>query len=179
MKNVTFITGNPDKAKYLKQYLGYDVEHQKLDLDEIQSLDIHEVVKHKLRQAYSEIKKPVLVEDVSLEFSYLGKLPGTYIKSFTDELGFKKICTLLDGKDRGAIARCIFGYFDGTYEQYFEGHLNGQIAEKPAGTGGYGWDSIFIPEGYTVTRAELNEEDDKKTYLQIKLFAKLKAFLDS
>ena len=79
-------------------------------------------------------------------------------------------------KDRGAVARCVFGYFDGKEEKYFEGSMNGKIAEKPAGSGGYGWDPIFMPEGYNVTRAELSEEDDRATYLKIKPFEQIKNF---
>src|SRR3990167_11463237 len=142
MEDVVFITGNQNKADYLVKYLGHPVEHIKLGLDEIQSLDLHEIVKHKVRQAYEKIKRPVLVEDVSLEFTVLGKLPGTFIKWFEWELTLAGLCTLLDGKDRGATARCVFGFFDGKEEKYFEGGLSGTIAEKPAGTGGFGFDSI-------------------------------------
>lgn len=177
MEKVTFITGNQKKADYLAQYLGYPVEHIKIDLDEIQSLDLKEIIKHKVRQAYEKVQGPVIVEDVSLEFSALGRLPGTLIRWFIDEIGLEKICSLLDGKDRSATARCVFGYFDGKEEHYFEGSLEGTIPEKPSGNGGYGWDPIFIPEGYSVTRAELSHEDDQKTYLKIKPFEKLKEFL--
>ncbi|MEI7720084.1 MAG: non-canonical purine NTP pyrophosphatase [bacterium] len=175
--NPTFITGNQNKADYLSKYLGYPVEHTKLDLEEIQSLDLREVVQHKVLQAYAKVGKPVLVEDVSLEFKALGRLPGTFIRFFLEELSLEQICALVDGKDRSAVARCIFGYFDGKEEKYFESSMSGSVAEKPAGAGGYGWDPIFIPEGYSVTRAELSEEDDKITYLKIKPFEQLKTFL--
>lgn len=177
MKEVVFITGNQSKADYLSKYLGHPVEHQKIDLDEIQSLDLKEIVLHKMRQAYEKIQKPVLVEDVSLEFDALGRLPGAFIRWFLDELGYERVCRLLDGKSRSATARCMFGYFDGQNEHYFEGSLKGKIPENPRGTGGYGWDSIFIPEGYEVTRAEMNEEDDRVTYLKIKPLEEIKAFL--
>jgi len=177
MKEAVFITGNQKKADYLSKYLGHPVEHIKVDLDEIQSLDLKEVVRHKVLQAYEQVKKPVLVEDVALEFRALGRLPGTFIRWFIEELSFEQICTLLDGKDRSATARCVFGYYDGTEERYFEGSLNGSIPQKPAGGGGYGWDSIFIPEGYEKTRAELSEEDDRITYLKIKPFGQVKEFL--
>jgi len=177
MKNVVFITGNQRKADYLAELLGYPVDHVKVDLDEIQSLDLHEVVKHKMRQAYDQIKHPVLVEDVALEFSALGKLPGTFIKWFLEELNLEGLCRLVDGKDRTATARCVFGYFDGQTETFFEGSLKGSVSEQPAGNGGYGWDPVFIPEGYSVTRAELSAEDDQKTYLQIKPLGQVKDFL--
>jgi len=143
MSNVTFITGNQNKADYLAKYLGHPVDHVKLDLDEIQSLDLREIVEHKVRQAYARIKKPVLVEDVSLEFTALGRLPGPLIKWFLEELELDQICALLDGKDRSATGRCMFGYYDGTRLEFLEGVLPGRIADKPAGDNGFGWDKIF------------------------------------
>lgn len=179
MKKLTFITGNQNKADYLSKYLGFPVEHIKIDLDEIQSLDLSEIVEHKVKQAYEKVGGPVIVEDVSLEFGALGKLPGPFIRFFVDEVPFENICSMLDGKTRKATARCVFGYYDGQVLKLFEGKLGGEIANTPAGENGYGWDKIFIPDGYTVTRAELSEEDDRKTYLQIKPFAELKLFLEN
>ena len=60
---------------------------------------------------------------------------------------------------------------------FFEGSLKGVVSEHPQGINGYGWDKIFIPEGYSLTRAEMNENDDRITYLKIKPFDKLKIFL--
>jgi inosine triphosphate pyrophosphatase len=177
MKKITFITCNQNKADYLAKYLGFAVAHKKIDLDEIQSLNLKKIVEHKVRQAYEKIKKPVIVEDVSLEFAALGKLPGPFIRFFVDKIPPKVICSMINGKTRKATARCVFGYFDGKNLRLFEGRLEGRIAKKPAGKGGYGWDNIFIPEGYSVTRASLDEENDRKTYLKAKPFYRLKKFL--
>jgi inosine triphosphate pyrophosphatase len=177
MQEITFITGNQKKADYLAKYLGLPIKHVKLDLDEIQSMDLKEIVEHKVRQAYNEVYMPVIVEDVALEFAALNGLPGPFIRFFVEEVPFETICSMIDGKTRKATARCVFGYYDGKDLKLFEGKLDGEIPEKPAGEKGFGWDKFFIPEGYKVTRAELNEEDDRKTYLQIKPFAQLKEFL--
>lgn len=177
MKEVVFITGNQKKADYFAELIGFPIEHVKVDLDEIQSFNLHEIVAHKLRQAFDEVHRPVLVEDVSLEFSALGRLPGTFIKWFQEELSHEELCRLLDGRDRSAVARCVFGYYDGEKEVYFEGHLNGTVPEKPAGSEGYGWDPIFIPDGYDVTRAEFSPEDDRNTYQIIKPIAQIRDFL--
>ena len=75
MQSITFITGNQKKADYLAKYLGFPIEHEKINLDELQSLDLREIVEHKVKQAYTKVGKPVIVEDVSLEFLALGKLP--------------------------------------------------------------------------------------------------------
>ena len=176
-KDAVFITGNEKKAEYLSRYLGHPVEHIKVELEEIQSLDLKEVIRHKVLEAYARVGRPVLVEDVSLEFVALGRLPGTFIRWFQEELSSEELCKLLDGKNRAAVARCMFGYYDGREEHYFEGELKGRIPEKPSGTAGFGWDPIFIPEGYDVTRAELDEEGDRLTYLTLKPFAHIKAFL--
>ena len=179
MKKIIFVTGNQNKADYLSKYLGYQVEHKKIDLDEIQSTDLKEIVTHKVKQAFEKIKQPVIVEDVSLEFEALWGLPGPFIKFFVEKNSFETICSMIsENKTRKATAKCVFGYFDWKKLELFESSLNGEIAKTPAGENGFGWDKIFIPEWYNVTRASLNEEDNKKTYLQIKPFEKLKKFLE-
>jgi non-canonical purine NTP pyrophosphatase (RdgB/HAM1 family) len=179
MPQITFITSNQSKADYLSKYLGFNVGHQKVELDEIQSLDLKAVVEHKVKQAYEIVNGPVIVEDVSLEFEALGRLPGTFIKFYVDEVPFETICRTLDGLSRKAKARCVFGYYDGKDLEFFEGGLDGTIAENPSGDNGYGWDKIFIPNGYNVTRASLDEKNDELTYTKIKPFGKLKAYLES
>jgi inosine triphosphate pyrophosphatase len=177
-----FITGNQNKADYLAASLGFALEHKKIDLDEIQSADPREVVEHKVKQAYEIIKQPVLVEDTSLGFTALGGLPGPFVKFFVEaENGLEKMCRMLDGfGDRGALASATYGYYDGATVRFFTGQLGGTIADHQKGDGGYGWDKIFAPEGYGgLTRAELNAEDDLKTYNMIRDFDGLKTFLHS
>lgn len=177
--NVTLITGNKGKAEYFGKFMGMEIEHMNLDLDEIQSLELKEIVKHKVMQAYKIAKKPVIVEDVGLEFKALGKLPGPFIKFFLKELKMQQLCDLVDGKSREATARCVVGYCDGDNIEMFEGELHGTIAKTPKGENGYGWDKIFIPDGYEITRAEMNEKDDMETYLKVKRLDLLKEFLNS
>ncbi|MCL2228637.1 MAG: non-canonical purine NTP pyrophosphatase [Firmicutes bacterium] len=178
MKEITFITGNQGKAKYATKLLGVPVVHQKVDLPEIQSLDLKEIVEKKLLSAYEIIKKPVIVEDVSLEFEELGKLPGPFIRFFVDEMPLGNICKLVR-KNRSATARCIIGFTNGKEIKFFEGHINGKIAKKPLGTNGFGWDKIFIPDGFGgKTSAELCDEEYGKVTLIIKRFDLLKNVLD-
>lgn len=179
MKQVTFITGNQSKADYLAKYLGVDVPHHKLDLDELQSLELSVIVEHKVKQAYEILKTPVIVEDVSLEFTALGRLPGPFIKWFLDDMDMSDICKLVDGKDRSAIGRCMFGYYDGERLELLEGSINGTIAKRPEGETGFGWDPIFIPEGYDTTRALLSEADYEVVYHKIRPLTQLKQLLES
>jgi len=180
MDHPVFITGNQNKADYLAKTLGVELEHQKVDLDELQSVDPLEIVEHKVRQAYDIIQKPVLVEDVSLVFNVLNGLPGPFIKFFVEaENGLENLCRMLDGfDDRSAYASVVYGYFDGETLELIPGKLDGMIAQSPRGEGGYGWDKIFEPEGYNGrTRAELSPEKDIESYNKLRDFGALRAFL--
>ncbi len=153
------------------------IEHIKLDLEEIQSLGLEEIVEHKVRQAYEKIRKPVIVDDVSFEFCALGKLPGTFVKHFLDELWLECLASLVDWKDRGAIARCMFWYYDGLTLRFFEGVVEGTVADKPAWENGFGWDQIFITWENIVSNALLNDLEYEKFLLQLRPIDKLRAFL--
>jgi non-canonical purine NTP pyrophosphatase (RdgB/HAM1 family) len=177
MDSLVFITGNRHKAEYVGRFLGSAITHQKIELDEIQSLDLHEIVRHKLRQAYALVGKPVVVEDVSLEFHALGRLPGPFIRWFIDELGTEKTTALLEGKDRAATVRCVVGYADGEDEVFFEGSAEGSIGDVPQKGIGYGFDEIFIQAPHTVPRSLLSQEDHDRTHFEFKPYAKLREYL--
>ncbi len=177
MQTITFITGNQKKADHLARLIGMDVEHIRLDLDEIQSLDLREVVEHKARQAYAKVQKPIIVEDVALEFEALGRLPGTFIKFFNEEMSHEDICRLLDGKSRNATGKCGYGYCNATGFVYFEWTLGWQIAEHPGGANWFWWDPIFIPDGYDTVRSALSPDDYDRVYLQIKPIHQVREFL--
>jgi len=176
---LTLVTSNQDKAKYFANLIGMEIDHADIDLDEIQSLDLEEIVRHKVIQAYQIIQKPVVVEDVSLELeAFGGKLPGPFIKFFLQELSAQDICNLVNGRSRRAVAHSVLGYYDGKNLKMFEGKLPGVIAKSPAGDNGFGFDKFLIPDGYNITRAQMNEIDDRKTYLKIKRLDLLREFLN-
>lgn len=174
-----FITGNQHKADYLSRQLGVTLQHQKIDLDELQSTDLHVIVAHKLEQAFAVIKQPVLVEDVSLVFHALGALPGPYIKWFVESAGAEACCRMLDGfDDRSAVISCCFDYYDGRHMQFFDKSMPGHIATEPRGENGFGFDRFFIPDGYSITRGEMTQEENERTYAEDnKPFAQVREFI--
>ena len=178
MINPTFITGNEHKANQLNDWLGIEIPHQKVDLDEIQSLDLHEVVEHKARQAYEVVEQPVLVEDVSLVFTAFSQLPGPLVKWFEKGSSLETMCHMLDGfDDRSAEAHTMYGLYDGTELHTFEGVMRGTIVTVPRGSSGFGFDSIFINDGQTLTRAELDEATYGSTSYRQEALAKLREYL--
>lgn len=155
---IYLVTGNHNKLKELRQVFPAEVELEsiKLELDEIQTLDSHELVRHKLRQAYENLGKPVIVEDVSAELANLNGLPGPFIKFFEQRLG-QEALYVLGGEGTAVKIVCTMGYFDGTREIIVDGVLNG-VVTAPRGEHGFGFDSVVVPEGYDKTCAELGDD---------------------
>ena len=179
MNGLTFITGNADKAAYLAHHLGIALRHTKLDLPEIQELELQAVVRAKALEAYARLGVPVLVEDTSLVFPALGGLPGPFIKWFEQSLGLEGICRLLDGKDRLAVATSMFGLCQDGEVELFAGSVPGTISQHPLGESGFGWDSVFIVEGQTKTWGELGPEGKHANNMRRKALDLLAARLDA
>lgn len=179
MKTPIFVTGNPNKAAQFSAWIGRDIPHQSIDTDEIQSTDLREVVQHKAKQAFAAVGSPVIVEDVALVFTAIAPLPGPFIKWF-NAIGFDKVCRIPDGfDDRSAVVTVLYGVYDGKDFHFFEGSISGSIVDKPRGSGGFGFDAIFQPDGYTQSRAEMNETDYNATSPRKLAIDRLREYLDS
>lgn len=186
MQDFVFITGNQHKVEYLKKWLGRPVEYQNIELEEIQSLDLKTVVADKARRAYEIADCPVLVEDVALRFEALGRLPGTYIKAFLQEVGTNGLCRLIQSfEEKGATASIMYGLFDGMALHTFEHHVPGRVARVPRSIealewkNSLSWNSVFIPDGSQKTYAEMEDEELKIFSHRAPAVAKLKEYLEA
>src|SRR5690348_9433758 len=96
LQPIVFATGSANKLAELQAIADgkLNFTSRKVDLDEIQSLDLQEIIEHKLRQAYGIIGKPVIAEDVSAGLESLNGLPGPFIKFFEQQLGRGALHTL-------------------------------------------------------------------------------------
>lgn len=178
LDTLTFITGNKAKAAQVSRHFTFPLTHKKLDLPEIQSLELSEIVKYKAQEAYRQLKSPILVEDTSLTFQAMGKLPGTLIKWFLQELGNEGLCRELDRfEDRSAIAEVTFGLHDGQNVILFNSQIHGSIASEPRGPHIFGWDPIFIPIGQQKTWAEMSMEEQDRTSMRKVALLKLEEYL--
>lgn len=177
--NITFITGNKGKAEELERNLGLAIKHKKLDITEIQSLDLEEIVKDKAKRAYDIINSPVLVEDVSLKYSAFGNLPGPLIKWFHKELGNSGLCRIINHykKDRTALSEVLFCLYDGKKFKLFAGSKAGRIAAYPRGERGYGWDAVFIPDGSNKTRAEMDDTERFESSMRKEALGRLREYI--
>lgn len=96
---ITFVTGNAGKLATAREHLaplGIEVEQARLDLDEIQSLDVQDVAMHKAWQAFRALGRPLIIEDSGFGIDELGGYPGPMIKHALAALGATGIARLAD-----------------------------------------------------------------------------------
>ena len=160
-KKLKFVTSNSNKALEASQILGFTLEQvSSLVINEIQTYDIDAIIKHKAQQAYKELQSPVLVEDSSLVFTAWNGLPGALVKWFEISVGCVGLLKMLEGFDnREAFAISIVMIFDGREMYISRGEIKGVISEEVSGMNGFGWDTIFIPDGHFQTYAEMSFDE--------------------
>ena len=176
--NLHFVTSNPNKFRELSELLESNLSHIELDLQEIQTTDLHELVKFKLRQAYEYVQAPVIVEDTSLYFEAWNELPGPLVKFFLKNISLSKMVRALDGfSNNSASAVCCLGFTkDGKSMNLFEGKVKGNIVE-PRGSQHFGWDAIFLPTGYQRTFGEMSSQEKHQVSPRGAATKKFKHFL--
>jgi non-canonical purine NTP pyrophosphatase (RdgB/HAM1 family) len=178
--NVSFVTGNPNKAKEASEILGIELRQVRVDgLFEIQTSDLEELAVHKVSTAYEKLGSPVLIEDSGLIFSAWGQLPGALVKWFEDSVGCDGMLKMLDGfENRRARALCYAALHDGENIHIAKGEVTGTIAQEIRGAGGFGWDVIFIPDGHTRTFAEMTSSEKNAISHRRKAFENLKSIIE-
>ena len=170
-----FATNNKNKLREAGEILGYDLKPVSLDLHETQDIKVETVVRKKAKEAFRKAGKPVLVEDTGLEFNTWNGLPGALIKWFLETVGTEGILRMLTGETkRGATAKTAVGFFDGTQTHIFTGTVSGIIPETIRGTGGFGWDPIFIPNEHTKSFAEMNSAEKNSLSMRKIAFEQIK-----
>ena len=181
MPAIYFATTNAGKIKEAGEILGIEIIGTPLEINEIQSLDPEKVALAKAAAYYEKLKGPVLVEDVSLTFHALVSLPGPYINDFAKALGNAGLTALLEDKgDRSATAQTTLVFYDSKGKSHvFTGQMKGSISAKVAGNQGFGWDPIFIPEGFEKTLGETSREEKNKISMRRIALEKFKAFLQN
>ena len=173
-----FATSNCNKLRELSILLEHDLISVPLDLREIQTTNLNELLRFKLNQAYEELHAPVIVEDTSLYFDAWNELPGPLIKLFLAGMGLEGLVKALSPfKDMSAQAVCCLAFTDdGKTMHFFEGKLKGLIVE-PRGSHNFGWDSIFQAVGQQQTFGEMSSEVKIHISPRGKAAAKFKHFL--
>lgn len=157
---ILLVTGNKNKQKEWQRLLpdDFDLEIVDIDLDEIQSLDMAEIVSHKVKQAYEKLGKPVVVEDIYAGIDRLNGLPGPFIKFFNQALGEGSLRELASNDGEPVTVGCVVAYYDGKNTITVRGEVKGSVVGI-RGENGFGFDKVFVPAGQNKTYAEMTAEE--------------------
>jgi len=154
-----FVTWNINKRKEANAIVWWKLEQVVLDLEEIQEIDVVKIVEAKAKAAYEALGEPALCEDVSLVFDAWKGLPWPQIKWFIQTVGREGVLQMLSSfENRKAKAICCVGWYDGQKAHHVLGVCEGSIAQTVRWVTDFGFDPIFIPEGYDQTFVEMPRE---------------------
>ena len=137
----------------------------------------------KARFVHNASGMDVFADDTGLEIAALNDLPGVHSARFAGEnkdssANIEKVLSMLgNSENRQARFRTIIALILDKKEFLFEGVINGTIIREKKGTGGFGYDPIFIPEGRIQTFAEMGLEEKNTISHRARAFEKLKDFL--
>lgn len=171
MKEIIFATGNAHKIEEVNKIISkasFMIKGLK-DIGVTEDIPetgttMKENAKIKADYVYDRYGVDVFSEDSGLEVMALDMEPGIYSARYAgpDKDSTDNISLLLermkDKEDRRARFRAVICYIRDGNHYYTEGIVNGKIAHEIGGEGGFGYDPIFIPDGYEQTFAELSGE---------------------
>jgi len=183
MRRIYFATSNKNKfneaSRILEKY-GYELVLFSFEKKELQSTDLGEIALQSALIAYTYVNAPVVVEDSGLFIKALNGFPGPFSSYVYKTIGVRGVLKLMEGvTDRSAYFEAAVAIVMPPFERVFKGSVYGRIADSPRGTGGFGFDPIFIPENEDKTFAEMSIEEKNKYSHRARAFEKLGIWLKS
>ena len=166
------VTGNRHKVVEAERILGRRLQTADVDLPEIQSDDLLEVLEAKGEEAWQRLRRPLVVEETGLELTALNGFPGPLVKWMLKAIGAPGLGRVAQqAGDAGAVACCAVLLRDGERRWVGVGRTQGLLLDRPRGEHGFGWDPVFVPRLYASgddpggwrTYAELGEEEKDAT----------------
>ena len=185
-------TNNKHKLEEIKDILGKDFEIVSLaeigcheDIPET-GLTLEENARQKSTYIVEHYNHDCFADDTGLEVDALNGEPGVHSARYAEgtdhdsEANMRKLLSKMSNvKDRTARFRTVISLIINGVEHQFEGRVEGRIATEKHGTEGFGYDPIFIPEGYDKSFAELGEEVKNQISHRARAVKKLAEYLSS
>ena len=140
----------------------------------------------KAREAFRQTGIPSLADDTGLEVPYLNDAPGVYSSRFagpsaTYADNVRKLLHFMRGvppRRRGARFRAVLAFVPAAGRQEIaEGVVHGVILEAPRGTGGFGYDPVFLPRGESRTYAEMDLDEKNRVSHRGRAMKEMEAIL--
>ena len=189
MNDIVFATHNPNKLKEIRKMLPTGL--RVLSLEDIGcSEEIPETAATlegnahlKASYVHKHYGYDCFADDTGLEVLALDGAPGVYSARFAgpganSEANIQKLLQLMEGKtDRRARFRTVITLARNGIFHYFEGEVPGEILSRQTGSGGFGYDPVFQPQGYDTSFAQMPLEEKNRISHRGRAFQKLSAFL--
>lgn len=188
-KEIIFITTNKNKVKEIKDLADAKakniiIEHLEYDYPELQLEETESVAKESANYIREKIaiKKPFFIEDSGLFIHALNGFPGPFSAYVFDKMGNEGILKLMvdkKGEERKATFKTVIAFCESAKNApiLFAGTVEGKIAEKIRGEGGFGYDPVFELEGTGKTFAELSTGEKNKISHRGRAFRELLNYL--
>lgn len=191
MNKIIFSTNNRHKLEEVRQIL--KKKYEVLGLQDIgfdgdipetgKTLEENALIKS--RFVNEHFKVDCFSDDTGLEIDALGGRPGVYSARYAGEEGIaerniEKVLAELEGvESRAARFKTIISLIINKEEYFFEGIVEGRIITERKGREGFGYDPIFVPDGYNQTFAEMAVDQKNEISHRGKAVDKLAKFLNS
>ena len=189
MTEIVFATHNANKLTEIRQMLPADL--QLLSLDDIgcreEIPETASTLEGNARIKASHVHKrygyDCFADDTGLEVLALDGAPGVYSARFAgpgagSKANIQKLLQLMEGKtDRRARFRTVIALAQKGAFHFFEGQVSGEILLEPTGSGGFGYDPVFRPEGYDISFAEMPLQEKNRISHRGRAFRNLSVFL--
>lgn len=189
MKRICFASNNQNKLEEVRLTLGPDFHI--LSLDQIGCIDdlpetaetLQGNAHQKANFVFQKFGVACFADDTGLEVSALNNAPGVYSARYAglqrnNEDNISQLLkNLQDKPDRKAQFRTVICWVDNGTVEYFEGIVKGAIINKRRGDKGFGYDSVFVPEGYAQTFAEMTMAEKNRLSHRAIAVRKLTEFL--
>lgn len=189
---IVFATNNKHKLEEIEDILGKDFEIVSLaeigcheDIPET-GLTLEENARQKSTYIVEHYNHDCFADDTGLEVDALNGEPGVHSARYAEgtdhdsEANMRKLLSKMSNvKDRTARFRTVISLIINGVEHQFEGRVEGRIATEKHGKEGFGYDPIFIPEGYNKSFAELGEEVKNQISHRARAVKKLAEYLSS
>lgn len=191
MKKLVFATNNAHKLEEIRAILGGKVEI--LSLNDINChADIPETADTlqgnaalKAQYIYENYGLDCFADDTGLEVEALNGAPGIYSARYAggeghdSEANMKKLLSeMQDKENRKARFRTVICLIEGGKEKFFEGIVNGSIIRERKGGAGFGYDPVFMPDGYSETFAEMGNDEKNKISHRARAVQKLCEYIN-
>lgn len=170
MKTLLFATNNPHKLEEISAIAGSEIRIISLkeagfegEIPETSDTIAGNAIQ-KARFLHDRLGIPVFADDTGLEVEALNGAPGVYSARYagpdaTYDDNVNKLLNALESKgNRNARFVTIIALIEDSEAKLFEGIVDGTITSEKRGSGGFGYDPVFVPYGHSLTYAEMSSE---------------------